>query len=352
MPILTDRTRITTDWRCQRRRFLGYEHGGIGLTPDSLQLELFLGTILHDGLAAIATNPLDIDKIATEAQKAVSVVLAEDQTYALEQAALVEGLLRAFTLHVWPRLMATYPTVVAIEQEMLYAYEDISFMSRPDLVLEDKDGLHYIEYKSTSSKKDQWITSWNYAVQLQSSVKAIEATLGRPVVSVVVVGLYKGYESYGKQSSPFCYSYQRKGNPPFTKDELSYEYRAGFRRVPTWELPNGVKGWVANMPENVLASQFPWTPPIFIKDDLVKAFFDQVYVREHEIDYANLLLDGADDEQTNAILSTSFPQNFEACSPAWGSSCPFKSICHGNADPSQGFTQRVPHHMAELEVLQ
>src|SRR3990167_5082600 len=48
-----DRSRITTDWACPRRRYWQYEFGGRGIQPDVTSLELFLGTALHDGLASI-----------------------------------------------------------------------------------------------------------------------------------------------------------------------------------------------------------------------------------------------------------------------------------------------------------
>jgi hypothetical protein len=223
---------------------------------------------------------------------------------------------------------------------MEYPHGDhLLFMSRPDLVVADKHGtLVYIEYKTTSSKRDEWINQWDTAVQLHSSVKAIEHTLGRKVGAVVVQGLYKGYVAYSKQTSPMCYAYLRGANPPFTVGEISYDYKAGFKKSPTWELPNGVKGWVGGMSDILLSEQFPQTAPIFINDRMVDAFFKQREVRESEIQQ------GGDVDQV-------FPQNFSQCNPGWGKPCQFRQLCFGGADNplDHGFVPRMPHHPREME---
>lgn len=623
MSRLYDRSRTVTDWVCPRKRYWNYEFAGKGIVPNTTALELFLGTTVHDGLAAIA-HGVAIDDIAAAAWKETyngimewdSQSSSEDATqFALEQAALVEGLLRGFRRHVWPQLMAEYPTIMAIEKEMQFNHNGLTFMSKPDLVLEGPDGPVYVEYKTTSSKKDSWINSWNTAVQLHSTMRAIRETLNVEPVGVVVQGLYKGYEclspetpiltadlrwvavgnlqigeriagfeaeptktrggrnkkrqwaealvthtgrqvlpsyklvledgtdfvcsenhlwltcrdnagtgsatwtatkdlssgcylikvadmwkqeedygagylaaafdgegnisqhetktgywlshlaftqkanemlktvktflreygfsygenerrgaekiggiyihgqaqllsflgsirpkrllpkfsfdklggmtvlgkplairsleflgdrevvtlgtstetlvakgiathnSYGKQSSPFCYAYRRAGNPPFTKDEISYEYRAGFKRFPIWELPGGVAEWVARMPDEVLRDQFPRTPLIFINEALVDAFFAQRTTREMEIAMAMEMIKDAqtenDAEAVQQLLDTAFPQRFDQCIPTFGRPCIYRNLCFNRvADPlAQGYTFREPHHAPEMETI-
>jgi len=368
--ILFDRSRSTTDWDCSRKRYWQYEHDGRGIVPNVTAIALYMGQVLHDGLAAIAHGEkdknLDIDIIATTAFKQLFEALSADNDsfagvqYANEQAALIEGLLRAFYKGAWPTLMATYPEIVAIEQEMLYKHDGFgqpnpkgpySFMAKPDLVLADAEGLlTYIEYKSTSSKKDEWINSWSSQIQIHSTMKAIEASLERPVGAVIVQGLYKGYQAYGKQSSPFCYAYAKSGHAPFYKPELSYEYKAGFKRTPTWELEQGIKGWVEGMPLELLASQLPQTPPIFLNEDLVLSFFKQRAIRETEIRMAMDMLNAEDDSEVKeAIMHTSFPQKFSACNPGWGKECEYRHLCFGSkGDPlSMGYQVRVTHHEPE-----
>ncbi len=364
---LVDRSRTTTDWTCPRKRYWNYDHEGQGIVKDELALELFLGLVIHDALAAIALQhqagqKVDIDLIATTAQKQVYEALlgGEDNydavTYASEQACLIEGIVRGFFKHVWPRLLAQYPKVVAVEEESIYKINDrLAFMAKADLLLEDLEGSkHYVEWKSTSSKNEPWVNQWTSAVQVHSTIKAIEQTLGVAPVDVTIVGLYKGYVSYGKQSSPFAYGYLRGGNPPFTKGEIRYEYAAGFKRTPVWTLGGGCKKWVEEMPDDILANQFPMTPPIMIKDDLVDAFFSQRETREKEIELALGMMEDADDSTRKSIMNITFPQRFDQCDPGFGQKrrpCDYKILCHGGVeDPlTQGYKYREPHHLSEME---
>lgn len=366
--VLYDRSRVTTDWSCPRKRYWQYEFGEKGIVGSNTSLELYTGTILHDGLAAIAGQQKDgipdIDLIATAARGQMLTALLADTSgevgevdFAHEQATLVEGLLRGFYRHVWPRLRTAYPTIVYIEEEMRFDHDGLTFMSRPDLVVADKDGnLWYLEYKSTSSKKEGWVNGWATAVQLHSTVRAIETTLGEKVTGVIVQGLYKGYESYGKQNSPFCYAYRRAGNPPFTQPDTRYEYVPGYKRFPVWDLDGGVTTWVANMPDDVLGDQFPQVPPIFVNEGLVNSFFQQRAYREHEIEMARDMLGHVPDEGEHeynqvALLDAAFPQKFESCHPYFGRPCSYLRLCHGSvADPLQdGYTWREPHHALELD---
>lgn len=363
--ILYDRSRVVQDWKCPRSRYWGYEFNGRGVRKAATSLELFTGITVHDCLAAIATQQLeggvDIDTIASVAFSAMKKQLLEASEgevgadeFANEQATLTEGMLRGFYRHVWPRLLAEYPVIKFIEKEVEYKHPNTNlvFMSKPDLILENEQGdWVYIEYKTTSSKKTDWVNSWETAVQLHSSIKAVEQSLGQAPQAVKIVGMYKGYHSYGKQSSPFCYAYMRKGTPPFSEDLVAYEYRAGLKRYPTWELEGGVKKWVEDMPESVLADQFPLTPDIFINEDLVERFFIQRANRESEI--AELMEQVNTDPQSNweECIDRVFPQRFDQCVPYFGRACEFKKLCHGRCDDplKEGYELRVPHHEAELE---
>lgn len=362
---LVDRTRTVTDWKCPRARYWGYEYMGRGIVKSGTSLALFMGIIVHDAMAAIATytkagEPVPIDVIADAARiemrtnildAAKGLIELGTLDYANEQAALTEGMIRGFYKHVWPRLMAKFK-IIHVETEMEYTLaksDDVEFvfMTKPDLIVEDEGGeLVYLEYKSTSSKKDKWIQSWDTAVQLHSSIMATEATIGRRPAYVQIVGLYKGYESYGKQSSPFCYAYKKAGNPPFTVDQVQYEYKAGFRRFATWELPGGTKAWIDSMPEAVLANQYPMTAPIMVNEDLVASFFAQRLWRERDI-VDSMGFDGTYD------LDETFPQKFDQCVPSFGWDCEYKKLCHGMVkDPLQeGYEPRTPHHARELESL-
>jgi hypothetical protein len=363
---LYSKSGVQMDWTCPRKRFWAYEYQGRGIGTGNTHLELFLGQVLHDGLSAIAhmhqAGVVDIDLIATTAKEQMITSLMgggtgmqEEFDFANEQAALVEGLLRGFYKQVWPILMKQYPVIKVVEQKMLFKHDGLGFMAIPDLVVADAEGNNwYVEYKSTSSKKEGWINSWNTAIQLHSTIKAIESQIGEAVTGVIVQGLYKGFESYGKQSSPFCYAYRRNGNPPFSETETIYEYRPGFKRVPTWELEGGVKAWVESMPDHVLAEQFPQTPPIFVKDDMINSFFEQRKWREKEIELAVTMMSQSDEESQKGLRDVAFPQRFDQCDPFFGKSCAYKKLCHGpqGVDPlTNGFEWRDEEHLEEFKKL-
>jgi hypothetical protein len=306
-------------------------------------------TISIDELASTAFNQM-YEALVQAPSKGTD----EDRdTYAKEQATLVEGLIRGYHKHVWPKLLVKYPTIVGVEQEATYVMADgIEFIARPDLLMADaQGGIHYIEFKSTSSKKPEWVNSWDTAVQLHSSVKAVEATTGILPEDVTIVGFYKGYVSYGRQNSPFAYGYKRSGNPPFTQDQIQYDYKAGFKKFEVWSMEGGCKAWIDSMPESVLADQFPMTAPIYINEDLINGFFDQRTRREQDIQYAVESMDTV--EPKDVLLAKYFPQRFDACAPAWGYGCEFKKLCFGFVqDPtSEGFTLRIPHMEAERKAL-
>lgn len=357
-----------TDWKCPRARYWGYEAFGKGIASKGTNLDLFIGIVVHDALAAIgklhAEKEFSIDPIAEAAfveiernilEASGPIVDAETVAFAKEQGSLAEGLIRGFYKHVWPKLKERYRKIVAVEQSMEYDLGDgLIFMTKPDLIVEDNDGeLVYIEYKTTSSKKDAWINSWQTAVQLHSCIMAVEQTLGRMPAYVQILGLYKGFESYGKQSSPFCYAYVRKGNPPFTKDEIQYSYKAGFYRRPTWEMEGGVKKWVETMPENILTDQFPMTAPIMVDNELITNFFIQRSKREEQIREGLQLMQEQPDEAA-IVMDEVFPQRFDQCVPSFGSACQFRKLCHGRVkNPLEnGFSYRIPHHDRELQEHQ
>lgn len=369
--LVYDRSRTTTDWECSRKRYWNYEHDGSGIVPETDAVELFTGSVFHDSMAAIARNGQDIDDIAALAADKLFKYHCPDEeaakfestvTYAKEQAALIYGLVKGFYQHVWPRLMAKFE-IVAVEEEMFFVHNQhgigdlkafFVMMCKPDLVLRDKESkeLVYLEHKTTSSKKEGWISQWDDAVQVHSTLNAIEQSLGERPVYTIVQGHWKGYSSYGKLSSPFCYAYVKQGNPPFFKPEHSYEYRNGLRRVPTWELEGGTKRWVEGMPENVLADQFPQTPPIFCNQDLITNYFMQRAIRELEIQSTKEMLTFMDDASAKVVMNGAFPQRFDKCKiPTTPPRlCSYRMLCHGNcSDPLKaGYVKRQPHH--ELEV--
>ena len=359
------RSAVTTDWSCPRKRYWNYQYKGRGLSPDITFLELFMGIIIHDGLAAIAEG-LDIDEIATAAQTQMHTMLMENMgdkpeglTYANEQSCLVEGMLRGFHKHTWPKLLAQYPEIVAIERETTYEHDGLMFLSKPDLILKDKSGQNwYLEYKSTSNNSEAWVSSWTTAIQLHSSMKAVGLAIGEPIAGAIVQGLYKGFFNYGKQTSPFCYGYHKFAEPPFQKEVWAYDYKYGLKKYPIWLMEGGVKKWIDGMSETMLAQQFPQVPPVLMNEELVDKFWAQRASREHDIAIATDTLnnDSLDPATRESILDKVFPQVFEKCQPPFGRvsrPCEYLRLCHGAVDDplTAGYVMRTSHHSTEEEYL-
>jgi hypothetical protein len=118
-------------------------------------------------------------------------------------------------------------------------------------------------------------------------------------------------------------------------------------------MEGGVKKWIDGMPENILADQFPQTPLLYLKEDLINAFFAQRADRERQIDLALQMLAMEEDEDVKAaILNTAFDQHYDQCTPSFGRPCQYKRICFGQVtEPlKEGWAYREPHHMLELDT--
>ena len=377
--IYHSRAKAEKDWECQRKRFYSYDYFD-GIVKDNLTLDLFIGTVLHDGLAAIATahrdtGKVDIDNISTVSGKLVADTLKEyhgqsftdgvlpevstEYLHALEQSTLVEALLRGFYKHQWPAIIAEYNVIVASEKETIFPH-DISgklnlkgpfvYCAKPDLLLEGPAGKVYFELKSTGNKKVEWMTSWNNAPQVHGTAKAIEFTFKEAPLGTIVQGMYKGSTMYGKFSSPLVYAYASKGNPPFTKGSTSVEFKYGLKRTPVWELDGGLKQYLELFTPEQLSEQFPQTPIIFTKEDMATDFFRQRALREANVALAKFALETTESEGEKLhIMDSVFPQSFSKCTPSFGFECEFVKLCHSplGKDPlSYGFIQKNKDHQA------
>lgn len=356
--VFHSRASSDADWSCQRQRYYQYNFNG-GIRKDNLTLELFFGTVLHDALAGIASQhslmgEVDIDKIATEAAAFFKTTLTDYYTkgegelpqtspnwlLVMEQSTLIEAMIRGFYKQHWPTLIAQYPVVIGYEKETIYPHDfsgklnkkgPFVYKAKPDLMLaEDQTSpLVYVEHKSTSTKKQEWVTSWEYNMQIHGSAKAIEFTLDREVLGTIVNGMYKGSTMYGKFSSDLVYCYVTKGNPPFNKQMILPGYKAGAKKTPVWELQGGVKSYINQLSAETLSEQFPQTPLIFTNESMAEDFFRQRAIRESKVKDSVKLMDTVPPNIQLNIMDEVFPQSFSKCSPSFGRACDFLGLCHG-----------------------
>lgn len=365
------RGQAEADWRCPRFRYYAYEYQG-GLVADNLSLDLFLGTCVHDAVAGLLRGAVSPATIAADVAAGVTATLSrywrvpepaagaslsDAQRQVREKATWVESVVHGLARVLVPSLRGQ---VVGVEVPCIFPHDQTGqentagpfvFRCRPDVVLDTPDGLVYLEIKTSSTKRAEWITSWQTAIQIHATMRALAFTFRRPVAHAVVQGIYKGSEAFGRLTSPLVYGYLTRGTPPFARPSYAYEWRPGLTRTPVWDIPGGAAGWMANMPVAQLSEQFPQTPPIAYQPAMTEAFFRQRAIREQAVRALPAALreeDPAACPDADTLLDTHYPQTFSACRPAWGDPCPYFAICHGGvSDPlAQGFRHRDTDHQA------
>ena len=332
-------SRADRDDGCRRARYYASEFGGTGLTPLNQGFDLAYGNIIHKGLEQLATSgSINYAAFRKEAQDEASKTL--HPSIARDYGAMAEGHLRGFERAVWPRWMSEYEI---IETEKLRSWEVVPgyvFRFRQDILLKSKfDGLIvYPDYKTTSSNDAKWIASWAKSPQLHSSAHALQASVGIEVTNCIIQGLYKGYKDRktGAPTSPFTYGWVNREFSMMPQYSYSYQRSRGWEKFATADEFEDLSSWVANMPAELLAEQFPQTGPIGPRTDIAESYFRQQLMRERQVGYALEELTTCETvEDATEVLDFHFKQTFSRCQPAYGFACEFADLCwtrHG-ADP-------------------
>lgn len=325
-------SRAAKDEHCERALYYHSEWGGTGLEAVSTGWDLVFGNFQHKYLNQLALNgsidyTLVRKEVYDEALKAgLGPFLAQDYT------AVAEGQLRAFTRYIWPRWLHDYSIRETEAMRQWEVSAGYVFRFRQDILLQSKvDGhLMYPDYKTTSSNSPQWIASWAKSVQLHSSMYAMRKGYGIEINRAVVPGFYKGYKDKkdGSLRSVYAYGYVNREYP--MNPQYSYEYTRsrGWEKFSTFDEFPDLSQWVANMPEHIIAEQFPTTGPIFPRNDIAEKYFKQQMIRQGEIAEAVVLLQSSTSvAEVNDILDKYFRQDFSNCEPAYGYPCEFRNIC-------------------------
>ena len=341
---ITSVSRVGEDWSCARKRYWGYEHDGTGITKNTTNLPLALGSALHEGAAALAEGEVINKVVGTSVDIFRDGLFELDEPVINEQASLLEGMLRGLNRYALPNLLREYPIVAGVEMPMEMVYKDVAFVGVIDLLLKAPDGRQVVvDYKTTSSNRPQWLDSWEFSPQVHFYGELVRRVTGDPVAGVIIQGLYKGYNQRGKQYSPFCYGHCQKAAPPFAGEHWAYQKTQGYRHAPLWTAENmTLEKWIDEMPIEQLATQFPQTPLIFPDEQIAKIFMDQAVSRE------TVLRDWRNGTSDDLSLGTVFPQNLNACSPSFGSKCRYLDICRLGAAPEDvGFE---PKEQTDREI--
>ena len=392
MSILTDRSRIETDWACPRRRYWSTEFNALGpsdplyigtettmgwpsgLQPSVPSPALAFGLAVHTGLEyqilenTIADHnrwvpSMDFECPPAEGGQWMMEGLgpgAADQidprapinvwqSLSNDQQDTARALLAGFFQVVWPEWMTQFEPI-AVEQELEMQVDGVTFMVRPDLLLKDKQtgDIWYPDFKTFTSCNNR---KWDWSLQQQLTLLAAEEALGTPITGAWVQGLGKGSGRKGVLYHPLVYGYRHPGTPGVTEPTYGTKRRTGFERFNTTEYPDGgMPGWIAQLhkkePEMV-AKCFPRTNPLFLKTRLMREeILPQLAAREREI-HALRCTHGAEPD----VHRTQFPMVMTQCETGYGR-CQFFEACHVKpvqTDPTGSglYSPRRPHHFAE-----
>jgi hypothetical protein len=350
----TDRSAAEADDKCGMKFWHNRHAGGKGLVPVETAEALEVGRDVHEDLALIAEmediSEKAIGKVVDDILE--GVVNETLRTYPHKSELLFRrlGWLVAYALYIEPKVREVYENV-STEREIALDRSPLIVGVTPDRTLRHRKGryLVYREYKSTISSSQKWLNSWKYAIQLHTSLKAIEEETGEKVKFAQVMGLMKGYYSNSDKRlvHPYANAYYNEKT-----DKWSHDYRSGFEWVPTpvWEYPGGIVEWVKWCGQEVAEKQFPHTEPIFLNEMMVDNWVARRTSREKEVSLVKDLC--RDDHSLRAIH---FEQRTNQCSPPFGDSCPYLVLCwnasyalHPEKHPD--FVERKPHHDLEMIV--
>lgn len=380
--------------KCPRFYWLRYHEQGTGLQPKRLSLGLSKGSCVHSILQTVLTfvrderriPPPDTLRSFIHAHADSFVQLAKERMFegvedtdtvreSERQAALIEGMVRAWVKIRLPYLIDNYD-VVAVEEEREVALDEegqIILMDRPDAELLHRQTGRYaaLELKTCSTDREDYFDSWRYATQTMGHILAMEAKHGEQKVGHILMEfMYSGTHRRDKLSnqdiyySPLIRGYVMPGDPPLSQDQYAWAYKSGKGWSPfdVWDrrfdnqppFVSGVEFWVDNiLPEQVLRDQL-FTREVFRSETELQEWKDKMLSQQRRIQVGTQ--SAQDPDLRDKVMSWAFPGNKdESCyQNKYFKKCEFLPICYGQiaGDPLESglFQRREPHHEQEFEV--
>jgi hypothetical protein len=352
---LVDRSGAETDDKCGMAYWLNRKEGPArrGLVPKGESIHLEIGRQTHEDMAALAEmddlTPPALQRLCDDLMAGLTADHRQDRKK-MEMLYRRMGWLVAWALFREPMIRQRYENV-GIERELVLDRTPLWIAVTPDRVVRDRvnNYLVYLEYKTTISASQKWLDSWRYQIQLHTSMAAVEEeAIEEPLKFAHVIGLMKGQVVEGRLRHPYVWAYKNTRTNEWTHDYQ--KARSGeWEPAPVWDFPLGIVEWVQRCGEEVAASQFPMTAPIFLNIRLLNEWIDRRIFREEEI--ASVAEKCYDDL---TLRSRYFPRHTNRCKPGFGDACPYLKICwnaesarNPSADPD--YEERVPHH--DLEIV-
>jgi hypothetical protein len=352
--ILTDRSRIETDWSCPRKRYWLTEYEGKGIVPATAPPAFSFGTVVHAGIEMGIVEEGKASRTPPWIAREAFAPIPEWGALTNDQQDCAVAIVRGFFLTVWPQWMAQYEPI-AIEQEFTMQVSDVTFMVRPDLLLKDKQtgDIWYPDFKTFTSNFDA--RKWTWSLQQHLTMLVCEHVLGTPLAGSWIQGLGKGSGRKGVLYHPLVYGYRHPGTPGVSEPTFGSQRRAGFERFNTKEYPQGgVDGWIQQLrkksPE-LVAKVYPQTQPLFLNRTLMEEVLPQIISREHAINKRTRIGGPHPSDDARDAL---FPMHITQCETNFGR-CQYFDACHVpviHKDPlgSGSYVQRVPHHAMEQQT--
>ena len=381
---------------CRRKRYWQYEHstgsGVRGIERVAMALPLATGIYVHQGLAVMLATG-DVDQGVKEAvgeyraecaTRGLNAEVAADVAFTVEeQAALIEGLIRAWARARREPFLAEYEVLDIEREELCEVRREVGLMSRSDVVLRRKSDrrVFIVNFKSVGDAGERWRRSFEFDVQTMSETVPVERRLGEQVAGVLIEGLVKGrregVNAEGKvakqaknkevvrylQWSPLLQGYKLAANPPLDDGAYSHEYTSakGWSRFLVREEQafgsQPTRHWVEEvLPIEVVEAVCVSLPPILRLERLVEDWLEQSSYREVEFraarDYLDQQVDSSDEQVVRSFLNREWPQTFAACD-RFGP-CAMTDVCFNEgvaADPigSGLYRPRKSHHPIEEE---
>jgi len=381
--------------KCPRYYWLRYHEQGTGLQPKRLSLGLSKGTCVHAILQTVLAYvrdehkvpPSDVLRSFINAHTDAFVQSAKERMFegvedndtpreAQRQAALVEGMVRAWVKVRLPFIVANYD-VVAVEEEREVCIDpdgQIILMDRPDAELFHRESHLYaaLELKTTSTDKDQYFDSWRFATQTMGHILAMEAKYGeRKVGHILMEFMHSGTHKLDKLSgqtiyySPLVRGYVLPEDPPLRpKDTFSWVHKGqkGWRPLDVWEYTFGdkpawmtpVEYWVEHALDNEAVQAQLFTREIFRSESEMEEWKQKVLSQQRRIQVG---VQSAQDPALKAqVMNWAFPGNKdESCyQNKYFKQCEFLPICYGQLaeGPLESglYDRREPHHEQEFDV--
>jgi hypothetical protein len=392
---ITDRSRIVKREDCERARYLNYDFAidgsMVGIQRREMGLPQLNGIEIHEAHAKLLASAAGfkgyehytVDLVVAEMRERYKAQVFAKGIYGeanpdeliREQMALLEAMLRTFTLLWLPRILDEYD-VVTVEKQMEWSLAPgLKQRLRFDTVLRRKgDGqLVILDYKSMSYISDAWAKKIERSRQTALYITAAQELFGESVEMAylgMVKGMYrkdtaKSSPWYGQkiQSTPYLYAY-RLATDVGDLWEIEWTAKKGYQKVRTYEVQEMKEwvNWLWHNKRNQLNEMFVFNPPfsptpvemnrvreLVVREELAYVKRVRVYhqMRDKAIRENNGLLFKQAQEYLDYVVA---PMREESCFKYGEANvCQFYGICfnqgaYENVLDDPDFEPRVPHH--------